>query len=125
MGAVRRKDASVHRQPALQLLSLQAIAGTVLSAHPSGSHKPLWLFRKYAAAVCSPAQAMPAQPPVRLARPHGIGADCRLEAKQLLKSTWQLLYSNLWLVVGLFLLADVATWLLHRVAHRLTNQRKP
>ena len=56
-------------------------------------------------------------------------ADClpgdRLQPRVLLNSAWQLLYSNLWLLLALFVLADLSTWVLHRVAHRITNACMP
>eukprot|EP00879_Flechtneria_rotunda_P004620 GHRR01004876.1.p1 GENE.GHRR01004876.1~~GHRR01004876.1.p1 ORF type:complete len:509 (+),score=197.41 GHRR01004876.1:1145-2671(+) len=43
-------------------------------------------------------------------------------AVQLVTDAWVLLYSNLWAVIIIFLAKDAAAFLLHRVAHRITNQ---
>jgi hypothetical protein len=43
------------------------------------------------------------------------------QAGQLVADAWALLYSNIWAVVAIYLAKDAAAFLLHRVAHRMTN----
>jgi hypothetical protein len=42
-------------------------------------------------------------------------------AGRLVADAWALLYSNIWAVVAIYLAKDAAAFLLHRLAHRLTN----
>ncbi|KAF6251501.1 vitamin B6 photo-protection and homoeostasis-domain-containing protein [Scenedesmus sp. NREL 46B-D3] len=43
------------------------------------------------------------------------------QAGRLVTDAWALLYSNIWAVVAIYLAKDAAAFLLHRLAHRLTN----
>lgn len=46
------------------------------------------------------------------------------QAGRLVTDAWALLYSNIWAVVAIYLAKDAAAFLLHRLAHRLTNHRE-
>lgn len=61
-------------------------------------------------------------PPDTLLRLSKLGAWLPLrQSWQLLATTAQLLFANLWAIVALYAFRDAAAFVLHRVSQRLTN----